>query len=76
MGLPMETVFSDPQYQNELDAEMMIHNTIETEIVPKYYDPGCRRHPRAWMASVKKCIAEIALNFTTNRMLRDYEVRF
>lgn len=74
-ALPMETVFSDPQYQNELDAEM-IYNTIETEIVPKYYDRDADGIPRAWMASVKKCIAEIASNFTTNRMLRDYEVRF
>ena len=71
----METVFSDPQYQNELDAEM-IYNTIEEEIVPKYYDRDADGIPRAWMASVKKCIAEIASNFTTNRMLRDYEVRF
>ena len=74
-ALPMETVFSDPQYQNELDAEM-IYNTIEEEIVPKYYDRDADGIPRAWMASVKKCIAEIASNFTTNRMLRDYEVRF
>lgn len=58
-ALPMETVFSDPQYQNELDAEM-IYNTIEEEIVPKYYDRDADDIPRAWMASVKKCIAEIA----------------
>ena len=54
----------------------MIYNTIEEEIVPKYYDRDADGIPRAWMASVKKCIAEIASNFTTNRMLRDYEVRF
>ena len=74
-ALPMEAVFSDQQYQNELDAEM-IYNTIEEEIAPKYYDRGADGVPHAWMASVKKCIAEIASNFTTNRMLRDYEVRF
>ena len=28
------------------------------------------------MASVKKCVADIASNFTTNRMLNDYEERF
>ena len=44
--------------------------------MPKYYDRDADGIPRAWMASVKKCIAEIASNFTTNRMLRDYEVRF
>lgn len=54
-ALPMETVFSDPQYQNELDAEM-IYNTIEEEIVPKYYDRDADGIPRAWMASVKNVL--------------------
>jgi len=74
-ALPMERTFADQHFQNELDAEM-IYNTIEEEIVPKYYDRDAQGIPHAWIASVKKCIAQIASNFTTNRMLTDYEERF
>ena len=73
--LPMERTFADQHYQDELDAEM-IYNTIEEQIVPKYYDRDRDGVPHAWVESVKKCVADIASNFTTNRMLNDYEERF
>ena len=73
--LPMERTFADQHYQDELDAEM-IYNTIEEQIAPKYYDRDAHGIPHAWVASVKKCVADIASNFTTNRMLIDYEERF
>ena len=73
--LPLERTFSDQHYQDELDAEM-IYNTIEEQIAPKYYDRDAHGIPHAWVASVKKCVADIASNFTTNRMLIDYEERF
>ena len=73
--LPMERTFADQHYQDELDAEM-IYNTIEEQIAPKYYDRDAHGIPHAWVASVKKCVADIASNFTTNRMLKDYEERF
>ena len=73
--LPMERTFADQHYQDELDAEM-IYNTIEEQIVPKYYDRDKDGVPHAWVESVKKCVADIASNFTTNRMLNDYEERF
>ncbi len=74
-ALPMEATYDDPQFQNELDAEM-IYTKIEEEIVPRYYDRGSDGVPHNWVQSVKKCVADIASNFTTNRMLRDYEERF
>ena len=74
-ALPMESTFDDQHFQDELDAEM-IYNTIEQEIVPKYYKRNERNVPYEWVASVKSCIADIASNFTTNRMLVDYEERF
>lgn len=74
-ALPMETTYADPQFQNELDAEM-IYTVIEEQIVPKYYNRGADGVPHEWVASVKKCIADIASNFTTNRMLGDYQERF
>ncbi len=73
--LPMERTFADQHYQDELDAEM-IYNTIEEQIAPLYYQREQDGIPHAWVASVKRCVADIASNFTTNRMLTDYEERF
>ena len=73
--LPMERTFADQRFQDELDAEM-IYNTIEEQIVPLYYDRAEDGVPHRWVNSVKKCVADIASNFTTNRMLIDYEERF
>ena len=73
--LPMERSYADQRYQDELDAEM-IYNTIEEQIVPLYYDRAEDGVPHRWVNSVKRCVADIASNFTTNRMLIDYEERF
>ena len=73
--LPMERTYADQRFQDELDAEM-IYNTIEEQIVPLYYDRAEDGVPHRWVNSVKKCIADIASKFTTNRMLIDYEERF
>ena len=73
--LPQERSFTDQKFQDELDAEM-IYNTIEDQIVPLYYDRGQDGIPHGWVNSVKNCISDIASNFTTNRMLIDYENRF
>ena len=73
--LPMERTFEDQTYQDEMDAEM-IYNTIESEIIPLYYDRGPDGVPTGWVQAMKKCVAEIASNFTTARMLHDYEERF
>ncbi len=73
--LPMERTYTDQHFQDELDAEL-IYNTIEEEIAPLYYNRGADGIPHGWVRSVKSCIADIASNFTTNRMLIDYEERF
>ncbi len=74
--LPMERTYTDQRFQDELDAEM-IYRTIEEQIVPLYYDNRNEKGmPVGWIASMKKCVADIASNFTTNRMITDYEERF
>ena len=73
--LPMERTFEDQNAQNEMDAEL-IYNTIEEEIVPTYYDRPEDHLPHKWIAMIKTSLADIAPNFTTNRMLHDYQERF
>ncbi len=74
--LPMERTFADQHHQDELDAEM-IYSTIEDEIAPLYYSREVKSSiPREWVGAIKRCIADIASNFTMNRMIIDYEDRF
>ncbi len=71
-ALPLEKTYDDPNYQNELDAST-IYATIENEIAEIYYDvdPGTGLSSR-WISYIKNTIAQVACNFTTNRMLTDY----
>ncbi|MDR0907772.1 MAG: alpha-glucan family phosphorylase [Rikenellaceae bacterium] len=73
--LPQERTYKDQNFQDELDAEM-IYTTIEESIVPLYYERGADNIPHGWVEWVKSCVADVASNFTTNRMLTDYEERF
>ncbi len=75
--LPMERSFDDQNFQNELDAER-IYTTIEDQIAPLYYKSKEQGDalPHEWLQYVKSCVADVASNFTTNRMLVDYEERF
>lgn len=73
--LPLENTFDDPRYQDEMDAEI-IYATIEEQIAPLYYERNANNLPVGWVGAVKKCIADVASQFTTNRMMQDYEDRF
>ncbi|MFR9552845.1 MAG: alpha-glucan family phosphorylase [Rikenellaceae bacterium] len=73
--LPMERTFTDQRFQDELDAEK-IYTTIEEQIAPLYYTRFKNNMPVEWLKYVKNCIADVASNFTMNRMIIDYEERF
>jgi phosphorylase/glycogen(starch) synthase len=73
--LPQERTYQDQSFQDELDAEV-IYNTIEDEIAPLYYTRREDGIPHGWIERVKNCIADVAADFTTNRMMSDYETRF
>lgn len=74
-ALPLEQVYENNDYQNELDAEI-IYNTIENEIAPLYYQQNEEGIPAEWIQHVKNSIDKVASNFTMNRQLTDYEDRF
>ncbi|MDR2963685.1 MAG: alpha-glucan family phosphorylase [Bacteroidales bacterium] len=74
-ALPEKRTYTNQDFQNRLDAET-IYSILENEIVPLYYDKGIDNVPHKWIQYVKKCIAEIAPEFTTKRMIDDYHSRF
>ena len=71
-ALPLENSYDDNHFQNELDAAT-IYTILESEIAPTYYDIDYRTgRSERWIQYIKNCIAKVACNFTTNRMLTDY----
>ncbi len=71
-ALPQERMYDAQQYQNELDSAT-IYTIIENEIAPAYYavDKNLGLSP-TWVGYIKNTVAQVACNFTTNRMLTDY----
>jgi len=74
-ALPMERSYENQQYQDEMDAET-IYNIIEDEIAPIFYDKNKDGVSSRWCALIKNTIAKVAVNFTTTRMLTDYENQY
>ena len=73
-ALPMESTYDDPNYQDELDAAT-IYATIENEIAPAFYNVDADGRSSEWIGYIKNTVAQVACNFTTNRMLTDYIVQ-
>ncbi|MGB3545874.1 MAG: alpha-glucan family phosphorylase [Saprospiraceae bacterium] len=74
-ALPIERTYEDQNLQNELDAER-IYSTLESDIIPTYFDRNEQGISSRWMSFVKQIIAEVAPEFTMKRMLDDYYDRF
>ena len=74
-SLPLEKTFDVQDFQDELDAET-IYNILEQEIVPAFYKTNKKGVPEKWVGFIKNTIAEVAPNFTTSRMIRDYKERY
>lgn len=70
-ALPMENTYDDQNYQDELDAAT-IYATIENEIAPAFYNLDKDGLSSEWIGYIKNTVAQVACNFTTNRMLSDY----
>ena len=71
-ALPQESTYDNNDYQNDLDAAT-IYSLIETEIAPAYYGTGKGKDlSPEWVGYIKNTVAQVASNFTTNRMLTDY----
>jgi glucan phosphorylase len=74
-ALPAERLYDVQDFQDELDAET-IYNILEEEITTAYYERNNNDVPEKWVGYIKNTIANVAPNFTTGRMIRDYQDRY
>lgn len=73
--LPIENTYENNEFQDELDSEL-IYTTIENEIVPAFYERNENNIPEKWTGFIRKSMMQVASNFTTTRMITDYQNRF
>lgn len=74
-ALSQENAYDVTDLQDQLDAET-IYNILEEEILPAFYDRNKEGVPTKWISYIKNTFAQVAPNFTTTRMIRDYHDRF
>lgn len=74
-SLPEENTYDNNDFQDELDAEL-IYSLIENEVAPLFYFRDDDDIPTGWVRYIKNSISKVASNFTTKRMIRDYEDRY
>ena len=74
-ALPAERTYDVQDFQDELDAET-IYNILENEVVKAYYNRNSEDVPEKWVTYVKNTLANVAPNFTTGRMIKDYQDRY
>ncbi len=57
--------------QDEADVESF-YSRLEQEVVPQYYDRAETGVPTGWIAKMKRAIATVTPEFSSDRMVRDY----
>jgi len=74
-ALPQNKSIDNNEVQDQLDAEE-IYNILEEEIIPIYYNKDKNGMSKDWVSYIKNTIAQVAPDFTTARMQRDYKQRY
>jgi starch phosphorylase len=57
--------------QDRRDAEEL-YAVLEREVVPAFYDRDAAGIPRAWVARMRRSMADLTLRYSASRMVREY----
>jgi starch phosphorylase len=66
--------YPDEGHQDWLDS-VSLYDLLESEIAPLFYHRVDGGIPRGWIAMVKRSIQQLAPEFSTARMVRDYATK-
>jgi len=64
-------IHADPELQDERDA-LALFDTLESEVIPLYYQRDAAGIPTGWIARVKRAIRTLAWRYNADRMVMDY----
>lgn len=66
---------NDIETQNEVESESLYH-VLEKDIITLYSERDNEDLPVSWIAKMKNSISQIAPEFTTQRMLSEYMIKY
>jgi starch phosphorylase len=64
-------VHANPETQDERDA-LALFDTLESQVIPLYYDRDAQGIPHGWIRRVKRAIRTLAWRYNADRMVMDY----
>lgn len=67
--------YDDDHYQDEVESNSL-YDLLETEVLPLFYQRDADGLPGGWTARMKATIAQLAPQYNTHRMVREYVERF
>ncbi|MCB9111128.1 MAG: alpha-glucan family phosphorylase [Anaerolineales bacterium] len=70
-----EKEFDSNEAQDAADAESL-YQTLEHQIIPKFYDRDTKEMPSAWVAFMKESMKTVIPQFSTRRMVKEYVEKF
>jgi len=65
---------NDPNW--DAKEALMLYELLENEIVPLFYHRDAIGIPRDWVARIRKSMAQLTPQFSSNRMVREYIEKF
>jgi len=74
-ALSQEKTYEKQELQDRLDANS-IYTILEKNIIPLFYKRDDNNIPNEWIEHIKNSMVKLAPQFTTQRMLADYESKF
>ena len=67
--------YDDEHYQDAVESNSL-YDLLETEVIPLFYQRDADGLPGGWIGRMKETIAQLAPQYNTNRMVREYVERF
>ena len=71
IGQDASHVYKDPAVQDPEDASFL-YQTLESSVVPEFYDRSQNGLPKAWIARMRSAMAGLSYPFSAHRMIEDY----
>ncbi len=67
-------IYEDAEAQDEVESRAL-YDIFERQIIPEFYDRDASGLPRHWIRRIKQCLANLAPQFNSNRMVMEYAER-
>ena len=64
-----------PASGSDAAAAERLYGLLEQEIIPEFYTRDAQGLPRAWVERIRSSMVNLAPNFSSNRMMREYVAR-